>query len=160
MVYQRDNNLPLWPDYPAEKIREEIQNGLHLSAYNPNDILVGYFSVALTDPLIWGEDEKGDAIYIHRMCVNPAAKGGRLAQVVLAWACGYATAMKRIYVRMDSWGDNRRLVDYYTSCGFKYIRTRHLGDVPELPSNYSNSKLAMFQNDIVGAEHGGGTLRR
>jgi hypothetical protein len=49
-------------------------------------------------------------------------------------------------------GGNRRLVDYYISCGFKHIRNRHLGDVPELPTHYSNIELAMFQNDIEGAE--------
>lgn len=160
LVYQRENKLPLWPDYPATKIREEVQHGLHFSVFNPNDDLVGYFSVVLSDPVIWAGDEKGDAIYIHRMCVNPAVKGGRLAQYVLAWACGYAAAKKRKYVRMDTWGDNLRLVDYYTSCGFRHIRTRNLGDVPELPPHYNNAVLALFQNEIEVAEHSGGTLGR
>jgi hypothetical protein len=85
LSYQEKAGAPLWSAYPLTKIREEVCNGLHFSVLRPDDFLVGYFSVALSDPVIWDADEKGDAIYVHRMCVSPEARGCRLAQYVLAW---------------------------------------------------------------------------
>lgn len=124
----------------------EINAGLHFSAYLPDNTLAGYFSVALSDGLIWGAKERGDAIYIHRMCVNPACKGGNLTLSILEWARVHASSLGRKFVRMDTWADNKRLVHYYIDCGFHYIGDRQLGEVPELPSHYSNTNLALFQN--------------
>jgi GNAT superfamily N-acetyltransferase len=108
--------------------------------------LAGFFSVALSDAQIWGDKEQGNAIYIHRMCVNPDRKGTDFTRTVLAWACEHAFSLGRTFVRMDTWGDNQRLVEYYTRCGFGYIGDRQLGVVPDLPAHYSNTRLALFEN--------------
>lgn len=146
--YQQARQLPLWPLFPEAQIEREIRSGLHFSSDFPDGALAGYFSVALSDRLIWAGKERDDAIYIHRMCVNPTRKGSNLASSVLAWARGHAASLGRKFVRMDTWADNQRLVDYYVSCGFHYIGDRQLGVVPELPAHYSNTRLALFQNAI------------
>jgi GNAT superfamily N-acetyltransferase len=143
--YQRTKNLPLWPPYPEAMISEEIDSGLHFSAYFADGDLAGYFSVALSDALIW-EEEQGNAIYIHRMCVNPNRRGSNLASSVLVWAYQHAFSLGRNFVRMDTWGDNKRLVDYYVKSGFRYIGDRRLGVVLDLPPHYSNTNLALFEN--------------
>jgi ribosomal protein S18 acetylase RimI-like enzyme len=145
---QKKSGLPLWPDYPAKLIREEIGAGLHFSAYDEEGKPAGCFSLALADPLIWAEEEKGDAVYIHRTCVNPAAKGNRFARHVLSWACGYAAAAGRKHVRMDTWRDNPRLIDYYASCGFKRFGERHVRGDERLPAHYADIHLALFQNEL------------
>lgn len=146
--YQASKQLPLWPPYPEQKIKDEIHAGLHFSAFTPDDMLAGYFSLALSDELIWGEKERGDAIYIHRMCVNPNQKGNHLTASVLSWANGYALSIGRKFVRMDTWGDNQRLVDYYVACGFRHIENRRLGVVPGLSPHYHNTNLALFENAV------------
>jgi len=148
LSYQKSKQLPLWPSYPERQIRGEIQAGLHFSVFMPDGILAGYFSLALSDKLIWGEKERGDAIYIHRMCVNPDRKGNNLTTAVLAWAYGYALGSGRKFIRMDTWGDNQRLVNYYITCGFQHIENRRLGSVPDLPPHYSNANLALFENTV------------
>lgn len=148
LVYQKARQLPLWPPFPESHVEEEIRAGLHFSSDFPDGVLAGYFSVALSDALIWTGEERGDAIYIHRMCVNPLRKGSNLAQSALAWSRGYASSLGRKFVRMDTWADNQRLVDYYVSCGFHYIGDRQLGDVSGLPPHYSNIRLALFQNVV------------
>jgi len=144
--YQALKQLPLWPTYPEQKIKNEIEAGFHFSVFTQDDVLAGYFSLALSDELIWGDKERGDAIYIHRMCVNPDRKGNRLTAAVLAWATGYAVNTGRKFVRMDTWGDNQRLVDYYIACGFRHIENRRLDVVPGLSPHYHNTNLALFEN--------------
>lgn len=116
----------------------------------PDDIVAGYFSIALSDELIWGEKERGDAIYIHRICVNPDRKGNNLTMHILSWAYGYAMAAGRKFIRMDTWGDNQRLVSYYVTCGFQHVGNKRLGLVPDLPPHYRNANLALFEN-VVGS---------
>ena len=148
VAYQKSAQLPFWLAYPEALIRNEISAGLHFSAFLSDGILMGYFSIAFSDALIWGEKEHGDAIYIHRMCINPACKGNRFAASVLNWACGFAAGSARKFVRMDTWEDNLQLVNYYIACGFRHIGNRHLGVVPELPAHYSSANLALFENEI------------
>ena len=148
LAYQQAAQLPVWPAYPEAKIREEIGAGLHFSGFLPDGVLVGYFSLALADALVWEGKEQGDAIYIHRMCVNPACKGNNLAEAVFTWAYGYAAGSGRRFLRMDTWVDNQRLVKYYVSCGFRHVGNRQLGVMPDLPAHYSNAKLALFENEI------------
>ncbi|GAC1375092.1 MAG: GNAT family N-acetyltransferase [Aquirhabdus sp.] len=144
--YQKAKQLPLWPNYPEEQINHEIRAGLHFSAYLPDGTLVGYFSIALSDAIIWGEREQGNAIYIHRMCVNPCCKGSQLAASVLVWGNEYVSSIGRKLIRMDTWADNAKLVNYYKQCGFHYIGDKQLGEVSELPPHYNNTKLALFEN--------------
>ena len=149
--YQQTRNFPLWPPYPEAMIVEEIRSGHHFSACFADGDLAGYFSVALSDAQIWREREQGNAIYIHRMCANPRRKGSNLASSVLAWAYQHAFHSGRKFVRMDTWSDNKPLVEYYIKCGFHYIGVQQLGVVPELPSHYSNTSLALFENLAAGA---------
>jgi len=148
LAYQKERNLPLWSPFPEATISVEINESRHFSGFVFANNLAGFFSVTLSDPIIWGEAERGDAIYVHRMCVNPAVKGNNFAGQVLAWACGNAVAKERKFVRMDTWGDNQRLVDYYVKCGFTLIGFKKLSDVSGLPPHYRGQRLALFENEI------------
>ena len=146
--YQKARNLPLWPCFPQQMIEDEIEHAMHFSVRLSDGCLAGYFSAALRDRLIWGEKDRDNAVYIHRMCVNPERKGNHLSRLVLAWAIKHASGSGRRFVRMDTWADNRPLVEHYIACGFCYIGDLQLGEAPLLPSHYKNTKLALFQNSI------------
>ena len=148
IAYHKKNNYPVFPIFPKETIASEIKEGLHYSVYTENNELIGYFSLALEDYIIWEELEKGDAIYIHRMCVNRKFRTYNLSQIVLSWAYQYVKEAKRRYVRMDTWGDNKQLVKHYTSAGFQFKKYRKLGNIPELASHYDGILLIMFENDV------------
>jgi len=148
IAYQNSKGLQLWPAYPEKKIKGEIETGLHFSAFMPDGVLAGFFSLALCDAEIWEDKEQGDAIYIHRMCVNPACKGNRLAAWFLTWAQGYAEGCGRKYVRMDTWGDNPRLIRYYVECGFRQAGNRQMSAVRDLSPHYQNAYLALFENEV------------
>jgi ribosomal protein S18 acetylase RimI-like enzyme len=146
--YQKSAQLPLWPAYPEAMIDHEISAGLHYSAFLSDGRLAGFFSLILSDSLIWEKKEQGDAIYIHRMCVNPACRGNRLAAWVLTWAYGYASGCGRRFIRMDTWADNERILAHYAACGFQLVGKRRMGEVPGLSPHYYHVNLALFENEI------------
>jgi hypothetical protein len=148
LAYQTERNLPLWSPFPEATITIEINESRHYSGFVSGNTLAGFFSITLSDPVIWGEAERGDAIYVHRMCVNPALKGNHFAGQALAWAGGYATAGGRKLVRMDTWAANQRLVDHYVKCGFAFIGCKTLHDVSGLLPHYSGQQLALFENKL------------
>ncbi len=148
LAYQKERSLPLWSAFPEATISDEINESRHFSGFVSRNILAGYFSVTFSDSIIWGEAERSDAVYVHRMCVNPAVKGNHFAGQVLTWACGYAAAKERKFVRMDTWGDNQRLVDYYVKCGFTLIGFKQLTDVSGLPPHYRGQRLALFECEM------------
>lgn len=38
------------------------------------------------DPLIWGADERGEHLYLHRIARNTAVSGRRLVSTIVDWA--------------------------------------------------------------------------
>ena len=148
LAYQKERHLPLWSPFPEATISSEMGEGRHFSGFISGDVLAGFFSVTHSDPAIWGEAERGDAIYIHRMCVNPACKGNNFTARVLSWACGYAVGKDRKFVRMDTWASTQSLIDYYVKCGFKLIGTKTLTDFSQLAPHYRGQELAMFENEV------------
>ena len=146
--YQKRHGYPSNSAFPEALLRAEIGKGTHFSGMRADGVCTGYLSVTLEDPAIWGEREHGDAIYIHRMVANPAVRGGALTRDVLAWAKEHARSLGRRYVRMDTWAVNRRLVDYYVSCGYRHIGEQAIGKDPRLLPHYHGITLALFENPV------------
>jgi ribosomal protein S18 acetylase RimI-like enzyme len=148
IAYQKHNSLPCWYGFPEKTIVEEIRAGRHFTVREDGAIL-GCVSVLFTDPEIWEELEDGRAIYLHRMCVNPARKGNHLAAIMLKWALEYSASMKRDFVRIDTWASNNRLIEYYLRCGFVAFGKKRPSNPEKLPPHYRNIELMLFQNSCA-----------
>ncbi|WP_073229266.1 GNAT family N-acetyltransferase [Pedobacter caeni] len=103
------------------------------------------FAIDFNDPLIWKEKDVDPAIYLHRIVTNPEFRGANFVNEIVTWAHTFAAGKDKEYIRMDTWGDNPRLIAYYVKCGFNY-----LGNIiPEasniLPKHYENIELALFE---------------
>jgi ribosomal protein S18 acetylase RimI-like enzyme len=105
------------------------------------------FAITFEDPSIWREKDKGDAIYIHRIVTDPAFRGRNFAQHITNWAKEYAKSNGKKYVRMDTWGDNQKLIDYYQKCGFKFLEII-IPDKEGLPSHYNGISLSLFEIEV------------
>ena len=46
---------------------------------------------------------------------------------------------------MDTWSDNEKLLEYYTSCGFEYVGVVHLQKSEGLPKHYEGISLSLFE---------------
>jgi ribosomal protein S18 acetylase RimI-like enzyme len=106
-----------------------------------------------SDKLYWREREKGNAVYLHRIVVNPDFKGQKLFGELLDWAIRHAQEKKFRILRMDTWGDNPNLISYYKSFGFRFIENYTTPNIPELPIPHRNLYLALLELDIESYEN-------
>ncbi|MBS1533324.1 MAG: GNAT family N-acetyltransferase, partial [Bacteroidetes bacterium] len=88
------------------------------------------------DREIWDERDKNDSIYIHRICNNPASRGKRYIDNIANWARDYAVQQGKQYIRLDTLGNNTKLIRHYTSAGFEFLGIFRLTDTANLPGHY------------------------
>jgi ribosomal protein S18 acetylase RimI-like enzyme len=75
------------------------------------------------DPAMWAPaDHPEDALYLHRMITEPAAKGVELGSALIDWAARRATESGCKWVRLDAWRSNPGLWQYYADRGFELVR--------------------------------------
>jgi len=142
--YQTQHGYPDWRHYDQNAISHDIDQGNHYKISTDNQIAI-VFSVRYADKIIWRERDKGDAVYLHRIVVNPMFKGRRLFGEILAWAVDHCKEKGLQYVRMDTWADNPNLIKYYQGFGFEFVENFTTPDSAELPVHNRNLALALLE---------------
>lgn len=147
IAYQKKNGFQLWPQFSTELIETEIKEKRHWKIIE-NGKIACVFSVMYNDPVIWGERDKEPSVYLHRIAVNPEFKGKRIMVVIKQWGMNHAKEINKKYLRMDTWGDNETIRNYYVKCGFNYIGQQQLNETEGLPGHYGGNLLSLFQNEV------------
>jgi len=146
--YQKKNGFELWPQFSEQLIQTEVLEKRHWKILDGNKTAC-VFSVLHNDPVIWGhERDQEPSVYLHRIAINPLFKGKGMMKLIRQWAMEYGKQNNRKYVRMNTWGNNERLRNYYIDCGFNYIGQQYLQGTEGLPGHYGGSVLSLFQIDI------------
>lgn len=145
--FQREKNYIGWNNYDKGFIQEDIRNQLLYKILNGKDTL-GIFSLCYSDPLIWREKEKSDALYLHRIVLNREFREIKLFSLLLDWALVKARQKKRNHLRMDTWAGNEKLINYYKSYGFRFIEDYTTDNTEELPEQHRNLKVALLELTI------------
>jgi ribosomal protein S18 acetylase RimI-like enzyme len=136
-----------WKNYDVDFIKTDIGNGLLYKIVVDAEV-AGIFSVCYTDKLIWRERETGNAMYLHRIVLNRDFKGVKIFNIVLDWAIRHAALRNLDCVRMDTWADNEKLINYYKTYGFRFIENYTTGDTSDLPIQHRNLKVALLELDL------------
>lgn len=144
IAYQQKNTYPVWKGYDKAALTKDIEEGNQYKITIGADIAM-LFSVCYSDPLIWGERESGDALYLHRIVVNPEFKGKKLFAMVLAWSIFHGRLNNLPLIRMDTWADNPIMINYYKSFGFRYVDECTTPDSEELAVQNRNLKVALLE---------------
>ena len=144
IIYIKKNNYVGWTTYDKNFIKQDIEKNLQFKITTENDILC-FFSICYSDALIWREMEKGDAIYLHRIVVNPLFKGQKQFEKILNWIKKFVAEKELKYIRMDTWAENSNIIEYYKSFGFKHIEDYTTPNTPELPDQHRNLKVALLE---------------
>ncbi len=82
MEMQGKNDYKVWNSIDKINLDEDIENKLQYKIGKGNDILC-VFSIQHQDPFIWDERDQNNAIYLHRIVVNPKFKGQKQFGIVL-----------------------------------------------------------------------------
>jgi ribosomal protein S18 acetylase RimI-like enzyme len=144
ITYIKKNNYVGWSTYDKNFIKQDIDKNLQFKITIGNDILC-VFSICFSDVLIWREMEKGDAIYIHRIVVNPKFKGQKQFEKILNWIKELANKKELKYIRMDTWADNSNIIEYYKKYGFQFLENYTTPNTPKLPDQHRNLKVALLE---------------
>jgi GNAT superfamily N-acetyltransferase len=149
IVYQEKQGYPAWKNYDKNALIRDVDNK-HQYKIIIDGLIAMVFSVCYSDKILWREMERGDSIYLHRIVVNPKFKGLRLFGVILEWAIDHAKNRDLKFIRMDTWADDRNIIDYYKGFGFHFIEDFNTPDIPELPVHNRNIPLALLEYNLVG----------
>ncbi len=137
-----------WLPFEREFIETEIAEKRHWKITIDGEISC-IFSIAFADPLIWRERGREPAIYLHRVAVNPDFRGRKFIPAITEWLRGQAKKRGVRFIRMDTWGDNQKLIDYYTACGFEFLGAVTPSQTEKLPKHYEGITLSLFEMEIA-----------
>ena len=137
----------LWPEFDNHLITTEVSEDRQFKIVIEGKIAC-VWAISYSDSQIWEGSENDAAIYIHRIATNPEFRGNNFVQKIVDWSIPFAKANKKEFVRMDTCGDNVRLINHYVSCGFEFLGVKRPKNTSELPSHYHNADVNYFEIKI------------
>lgn len=153
-LYEEARNLQIqkqmvtWPFFEKAFIEKEIQEQRQWKIIIENVIACNW-AITFEDKEIWEGKDKNDAIYIHRICTNPSFRGKRYIDTIAEWSAKYAKQIGKRFVRLDTLGNNTRLIKHYTSAGFEFLGMVRLTDTESLPAHYQKEpNCCLFEIDL------------
>jgi ribosomal protein S18 acetylase RimI-like enzyme len=142
--FQKTKFDKYWQGFERSLIEKEIEENRQWKIVVDEKIAC-IFAITYEDELIWREKSKEPAIYIHRIVTNPAFRGQNYVKNIVDWAKGFCKNNSKQFIRMDTWGDNHKLIDYYQSCGFAFLGLITLTKSDNLPKHYEGACLSLFE---------------
>ncbi len=133
-----------WQGFSRELVTQEIEENRQYKIL-VNEQVAAIFAITYNDPQIWEERDADSAIYIHRIVTHPNFRGYGFVNTIIEWAKTYTKNHKIDYIRMDTWADNEKLLQYYTSCGFNHVGSIKIAPNSELPKHYEGISLNLFE---------------
>jgi ribosomal protein S18 acetylase RimI-like enzyme len=117
-----ERGIPWNPNSTGRELIESwIAQGLLWVATSGGRV-IGMVAVWWVDPT--GHWPAADlAAYVHDLTVDPALKGERVGERLLAWVESYAAGRGRPLVRLDCDAANVRLCRYYDDLGYRWVST-------------------------------------
>ena len=145
--YQEARGYPSWRNMDRSAVIRDMQSVNQFKIVSDRVIAI-VFSVCYTDPVIWREKENGDALYLHRIVVNPVFKGQKLFGKILEWSIAHAREKDLRFIRMDTWQANPNIVEYYKTFGFRFVENYTTPDSPDLPTHNRMLALTLLELPI------------
>ena len=143
-AYQKERFISHWPEFEREMIINEIVEKRQWKMIIDGEV-VCIWATTFSDPLIWKDKNIDPSVYIHRITTNPNFRGKGLVKKIVEWSKNYATKNGKNFVRMDTVGENLKLIAHYTSCGFDFLGLSQLTNTDGLPEHYHNAVVSLFE---------------
>ncbi|GGX27971.1 GNAT family N-acetyltransferase [Aquimarina muelleri] len=149
-VYQKaKQKVVVWPAFERKMVEKEIQENRQWKLLLDNKIAC-VWATTFSDAQIWEEKNKDTAVYIHRIAVNPDFRGKHFIAILVEWAKEYAKSNHKDFVRLDTLGNNTKLIAHYTKVGFEFLGMFDLKNTDGLPDHYHNTPVCLFEINLKG----------
>jgi GNAT superfamily N-acetyltransferase len=144
-AYQKaKQTVVVWPQFEPQLVATEIAENRQWKLII-DDQIACVWATTFSDAQIWEERNADKAIYIHRIATNPNFRGKNFTGIIVAWAKQYAATMGKDYVRLDTLGNNVKLIEHYTNAGFIFLGMFNLKSTEGLPAHYHNEPACLFE---------------
>ncbi len=151
-AYQNLKGAVPWPIISSEIIEIEINEKRQWKMMLDGKVCCVWV-IAFTDPHIWGEKNADASLYLHRIAIDPLNRGNNLVGEVIQWSKSYALTNQKDYIRLDTVGYNKPLIDHYTKNGFSYLGGIHLKANSNLPAHYHDAEVSLFEINLKPKSH-------
>ncbi|MGO4904773.1 GNAT family N-acetyltransferase [Flavobacterium sp. W20_MBD1_R3] len=146
IAYQKTKFHKQWQGFERSLVTKEIAENRQWKVLINGEIGC-IFAITFEDESIWKEKNVDQAVYFHRIVTHPKFRGQHFVEKIIKWGMLFAKEKKLDFLRMDTWGDNESLIEYYQKCGFNFLGVI----TPEykgLPKHYDGITLSLFQIEI------------
>ena len=137
----------LWPKFERSLVEAEINERRQWKLVI-DDTIACVWATAFSDPQIWEEKDKDPSVYIHRIATNPEFRGRNFVSEIVKWANTYAQQHNKSYIRLDTCGNNKKLINHYKKSGFDFLGISKIKSSEGLPSHYNNADVCYFQIEL------------
>lgn len=146
--YQKSKQkVVVWPRFKRQLVETEIAGNRQWKLIIDNQIAC-VWATTFSDEQIWEEKNTDAAIYIHRIATNPDFRGNNFVAIIVEWAKTYAITSNKDFVRLDTLGNNEKLITHYTNAGFRFLGMFNLADTKGLPDHYNNVSACLFEINL------------
>lgn len=147
-ILQTEKQMVVWPYFDKKFIEKEVLNKQQWKLLVDKEIACNW-AITFTDKEIWEDKEKGDAIYIHRIVTNPKYRGNNFVKAIVDWARPYALEKEKKFIRLDTLGNNTKLIQHYTNSGFAFLGMVKLTNTGTLPLHYQKEpNCCLFEIEL------------
>ncbi len=144
-TFQRSKKrVVVWPNFDRSLVENEIQEGRQWKLIQHNTICC-VWATAFSDPQIWEERDKDPSVYIHRIATHPDNRGQQMVKKIVDWAIPFGKEKKKTHLRLDTLGNNTRLIEYYQSAGFDFLGMFPMKNTAGLPAHYQTAPVCLFE---------------
>lgn len=133
-----------WPEFSRDLIIKELGENRQFKIVIDKQIAC-IWAVTFSDPEIWEEKNFDPSIYIHRIATNPNFRGNNFVAEIVSWAKDYALQHSKKFIRLDTCGDNTKLIAHYRNAGFNFLGMKKLKDATGLPQHYVDADVCYFE---------------
>jgi len=146
--YQKTKKtVVVWPNFDHSLVETELAEKRQFKLLIKDEVAC-VWAITFTDEQIWEERNVDAAVYIHRIATNPKFRGQNFIKVIVEWAKEYAQSNGKQYVRLDTLGNNTRLIKHYTNAGFSFLGMFDLKNTDALPVHYQEAPVCLFEIDL------------
>ena len=147
IAFQKTKNCAVWPVFDVHDVTTAIVENRQFKI-TINQQIACVWTCTFEDKSIWGARDKNDAVYIHKIATNNNFKGQNLVAAIVNFSKNYALSKNKLFLRMDTVGENKGLIAYYKKCGFDFLGLYDLASFDDLPAHYFNAQVSLFEMRI------------